>query len=167
MNAIALIAALAFAAAAWFWLKRQYRAKGRAHFAYLLLFALALVAVALAATGKLHWVGAIVAASATALFRVGMLAIRFLLPRLGWLGLLRRYWQSHRQGPPGDGRRARAGEPIDRSAALEILGLDEGASREEIVRAHRQLIQKLHPDRGGNDYLASRINRAKDLLLDS
>jgi MFS family permease len=55
---------------------------------------------------------------------------------------------------------------MSRTLALEILGLDEGATREDIIEAHRRLIQKLHPDRGGNDYLASQINLAKSVLLD-
>lgn len=54
---------------------------------------------------------------------------------------------------------------MNRREALAILGLAEGASREDIVAAHRTLIQKLHPDRGGNDYLAAKINQAKDFLL--
>lgn len=49
--------------------------------------------------------------------------------------------------------------------ARALLGVGADADKTEITQAHRKLIQKFHPDRGGNDYLAARINQAKDLLL--
>jgi hypothetical protein len=59
-----------------------------------------------------------------------------------------------------------SGAEMTGALALEILGLHQGASREEVIAAHRRLMQKLHPDRGGSDYLAQRINAARDCLLD-
>jgi len=55
---------------------------------------------------------------------------------------------------------------MDRTEAYAILGLPAGASRDEIQAAYRRLIQRLHPDQGGSVYLATCLNRARDLLLD-
>ena len=55
--------------------------------------------------------------------------------------------------------------PSSRAEALAVLGLQDDATEEDITAAHRALIQKSHPERGGNDYLAAKINQAKDQLL--
>lgn len=49
--------------------------------------------------------------------------------------------------------------------ALQILGLTGEPTRDQVIGAHRRLINKIHPDRGGSDFLAARVNQAKDVLL--
>ncbi len=66
----------------------------------------------------------------------------------------------------GGGTRTRArSAAMSEDEAYEVLGLRKGASREDISRAHRTLMKKLHPDQGGSTDLAARVNEAKDVLL--
>jgi hypothetical protein len=73
-------------------------------------------------------------------------------------------WRDRDPGP-GAGGQVGANPRMDHDEALRILGLAEGATDEDVRAAHRRLMQRFHPDRGGSDYLAARINEAKRLLL--
>ena len=72
---------------------------------------------------------------------------------------------SWRHAQSGAGDEHGNGTRMTLAEAREILGVDSHASREDIIEAHRRLMQKNHPDRGGSTYLAAKINQAKEILL--
>ncbi len=78
-------------------------------------------------------------------------------------------WRAASKGEPDTwGRRpavaARSGAMTE-DEAYEVLGLRKGATRDDVVRSHRSLIKKLHPDQGGSTDFAARVNEAKDVLM--
>jgi hypothetical protein len=77
----------------------------------------------------------------------------------------RTYGTDWQEPPRGDGNTEGLFGEMSRRDAYAILGLEEGASEEQIAAAHSRLIQRLHPDRGGSNFLAAKINQARDLLL--
>lgn len=85
-----------------------------------------------------------------------------------WLDRADPDWRSGEEGDEGraEGQRAATGGGrMTRQEALAVLGLPEGASENEIRAAHRRLMRASHPDGGGSDWLAARINEARDVLL--
>ena len=118
---------------------------------------LAVLAI-LAITGHLNIITAAIA---------GLVA---LLPRAmqfaKYLPFINRLYQQNKAGaqqaqtPPANGKQA-----MSQEEAMEILALKPNYTKEDVIQAHRRMMQKVHPDRGGSDYLAAQINKAKDTLL--
>ncbi len=73
-------------------------------------------------------------------------------------------WREADEGQ-GERRSSTLGGAMTRKEAYEVLGLPEGAGAAEIIRAHRALMKKFHPDHGGSTALAARVNQAKDVLM--
>lgn len=80
-------------------------------------------------------------------------------------GYLDRYLdEDWRERAGGEAPSVKSG-PLTREEAYDVLGLEPDATKEEIQEAYRNLMRRMHPDQGGSDYLAAKINQAKDLLL--
>ena len=113
----------------------------------------------LAITGHLNIITAAIAGLIALLPRAMQLA--------KYLPFINRLYQQNKTGqqqqaqtPPSRGK-----QNMSIEEAMEILALKPGYKTEDVIQAHRRMMQKVHPDRGGSDYLAAQINQAKDTLL--
>jgi hypothetical protein len=78
-----------------------------------------------------------------------------------WLDRAHPDWRDAAPPPPP----RPPGGRMTRAEALEVLGLGDGADEAAIRSAHRRLMRAAHPDQGGSDWLAARLNQARDVLL--
>ncbi len=114
-----------------------------------LAFIIGIAIFALAITGRLPAALALVGA---------------LIPLAAGLWKMRREEESGLSGN-GTQTKAKTNTPMARADALEVLGLEDGAGEEEIKTAYKKLMKKLHPDNEGSDWMAAKLNQAKELLL--
>ena len=146
-----------------FLLSPRFRQWLRARAPIFILGAIAVGAVLLAISGRLNWIFAAISAALPVIWRFAPLLFRF-LPLVARLTGRRRGTQEDDADTDSQRPASRSGR-MTREEAGELLGVDADADREEVLAAHRRLMQRLHPDRGGTDYLAARLNEARDILL--
>ncbi len=140
------------------WYKRASPKKRNQSLLSILLYGLGAALLLLVITGKIHFIFAILSALVPWINRA-------LAARMIWRQF--RGFHANAGSTSGSAHNQARSNPgsMTREEALEILGLNPGANEQEIIDAHKKLMQKMHPDKGGTSFLASQINQAKDTLL--
>jgi len=136
------------------YLKNAPEGEERSRQITVVLVAFAIVMMVLALTGRLYWVGAALAALAPIAKILFTMAV----------GVYRR--KKINEYAARAEQRSPSGK-LNEEEALKILGLKKPYLHDEVIAAHKKLMQKIHPDRGGSDYLAAKVNEAKELLLEA
>ncbi len=161
---IKLLVLVLLAAVVWRLLKNSDGAsadKLKAHLRRLAVPGLLLLLVLLVVSGHLSWLVALGAS----LFAAIKAALPWLLRALPLLSARQQRQQQNEQQQQRPQAANDHGEMgVDEACALLDLS-PTALCRDDIIRSHRRLMQKVHPDRGGSDYLAGRINLARDILL--
>ena len=122
----------------------------------------AVLLVLLALMGRLNWLFALLGVIFAAVTRMLPVLLRY-APQLQRLWIL---FNTSKNKSSDHAYKADMYGKMSKAQAYEVLGLTMGATKSEIIQAHRKLIQKNHPDRGGSDYIAAQINLAKKVLLE-
>ncbi|ORU89622.1 MAG: aconitate hydratase [Cycloclasticus sp. symbiont of Poecilosclerida sp. M] len=127
-----------------------------AHIRKTLWLTLGLGLIFLALTGRLNIIFAFIGSAIPIL-------VRHVPNILRLLGLAKSIQSARANNPPP----AQTTQKMDVKEALDVLGLKLDATEQEIIYAHKRLMQKVHPDKGGTPHLAAKLNQAKDILLDT
>ena len=158
MIARLFLALVALVGVMWFlsWYNRASKEQRNRSLVSILLYGCAAALLILVITGRIPWLFAMLSAATPWINRA--LSMKMMWKRFNQNGSPPNGSQTQPPPPPGMVKMSNA-------EALEILGLKADATENEILLAHKKLIQKIHPDKGGSGYLASQINQAKDTLL--
>ena len=158
MAARLFLAIIALIGVMWYlsWYSKADKDKRNKSLITILLYGVAAALLILVVTGRIPWLFAMISAATPWINR-------FLTMKHLWNRFQGQPGQQQHTGsaPPN----SKIGQAMTTEEALKVLGLEAGATEQEITDAHKKLMQKIHPDRGGSGYLASQINQAKDTLL--
>jgi len=120
------------------------------------LWASVAIVLVLAATGRAHWLMGVIA---------GMIGIASRAVQLAAYFPILKKFLSDDEPERSHSNSVVNSNTMSRADAAKILGVSIDASKQDVKEAHKKLMHKCHPDRGGTDALAAQINKAKELML--